>query len=113
MGPQLGLSLQTSLKSCDPEERKILWVGTGKTRQVSNQPLCCSVGKSCPTLCAPMDGSMPGFPVLPISWSMLKFMSTESVMLSNHLILCRPLLLLPSTFPSIKVFSNELVLHIR
>ena len=40
-------------------------------------------------------------------------MSTESVMPSNHLILCRPLLLLPSIFPSIRVFSNELPLHIR
>ena len=47
------------------------------------------------------------------SWSLLKFISTESVMPSNHLILCRPLLLLPSIFPSIRVFSNELVLHIR
>ena len=45
--------------------------------------------------------------------SLLKFMSIESVMLSNHLILCRPLLLLPSIFPSIRVFSNESVLHIR
>ena len=47
------------------------------------------------------------------SWSLPKLMSIESVMLSNHLILCRPLLLLPSIFPSIRVFSNELVLHIR
>ena len=47
------------------------------------------------------------------SWSLLKLMSIESVMPSNHLILCRPLLLLPSIFPSIRVFSNELVLHIR
>ena len=43
----------------------------------------------------------------------LKLMSTESVMSSNRLILCRPLLLLPSTFPSIRVFSNESALHIR
>ena len=48
-----------------------------------------------------------------ISWGVLKFMSIESVMPSNHLILCCPLLLLPSIFPSIKVFSNELALHIR
>ena len=48
-----------------------------------------------------------------ISQSLLKPMSTESVMLSNHLILCRPLLLLPSIFPSIIVFSNELALRIR
>ena len=47
------------------------------------------------------------------SQSLPKLMSIESVMPSNHLILCRPLLLLPSTFPSIRVFSNESVLHIR
>ena len=48
-----------------------------------------------------------------ISWSLLKLTFTESVMPSNHLILCCPLLLLPSVFPSIKVFSNELALCIR
>ena len=48
-----------------------------------------------------------------ISWNLLRFMSTESVMLSNHLILCCPLLLLLSTFPSTGVYSNELALHIR
>ena len=47
------------------------------------------------------------------SWSMLKLISIESVMLSNHLILCRPLILLPSIFPSMKIFSNESVLCIR
>ena len=47
------------------------------------------------------------------SWSLLKLMSIESVMPSNHLILCHPLLLLPSIFPSIRVFFNESVLHIR
>ena len=47
------------------------------------------------------------------SWSLLKLMSIELVMPSNHLILCCPLLLPPSIFPSIKVFSNESVLHIR
>ena len=59
-----------------------------------------------------MDYSMP---VLSItnSWSLLKLMSIESVMPSNHLILCHLLLLLPSIFPSIRVFSNESVLHIR
>ena len=52
---------------------------------------------------------------LPITnfWSLLKLLSTESVMPSNHLILCRPLLLPPSIFPSIRVFSNESVLHTR
>ena len=48
-----------------------------------------------------------------ISWSLLKVMSIESVMPSNHLILCCPLFLLPLIFPSIRVFSNESVLHIR
>ena len=47
------------------------------------------------------------------SWSLLKLISIEWVMPSNHLILCRPLLLLPSIFSSIRVFSNESVLHIR
>ena len=47
------------------------------------------------------------------SWGLLKFMSIESVMLCNHLILCRPLLFLPSIFPSIRVFSNESALCIR
>ena len=47
------------------------------------------------------------------SWSLLKLMSIESVMPSNHLILCCPLLLLPSIFPSIRVFTSESVLHIR
>ena len=47
------------------------------------------------------------------SWSLLKLMSIESVIPSNRLILCDPLLLLPSIFPSIRVFSNESVLHIR
>ena len=47
------------------------------------------------------------------SWSLLKLMSIESVMPSNHLVLCCPLLLLLSIFPSITVFSNESVLHIR
>ena len=48
-----------------------------------------------------------------ISWSLLKLMSIDSVMPSKHLILCHPLLLLPSIFPSFRVFSNESALHIR
>ena len=47
------------------------------------------------------------------SWNLLKLMSIESMMTSNHLILCRPLLLLPSIFPSIRVFSNESILRMR
>ena len=60
-----------------------------------------------------MNRSTLGLPVRHNSWSVLKFISFESLMPSNHLILCRPLLLLPSIFPSIRVFSNESVLHIR
>ena len=71
-----------------------------------------SVTQSCPTLCDPVDCSTPGFPVDLNSWSLLKLMSIKSVMPSNSLILCHPLLL-PSSFPSIRVFSNEPVLCIR
>ena len=76
-----------------------------------------SVAQSCLVLCNPMDCSTPGLPVhsplsIPNSRSLLKLMSIESVMPSNHLILCSPLLL-PSIFPRIRVFSKESVLHIR
>ena len=60
-----------------------------------------------------MDCSTPGFPSFTIPWSLLKLMCTESVMPSNHLILCHPLLLLPSIFPSIRVFSNESSLQLK
>ena len=72
-----------------------------------------SVIQLCPTLYDPMDCSMPGFPVHHQLQTLFKLMSIKSVMPSNHLILCRPLLLLPSIFPSIRVFSNESVLRIR
>ena len=72
-----------------------------------------SVAQSCPALCNSMDCSTPGFPVVHQLPELLKFMSIELVMPSNHLILCHPLLLLPSIFPSIRVFSNESVLRIR
>ena len=74
---------------------------------------CCSVAQSSPTLCDRMDCSTPGFPSSTISQSLLKLRIIESVMPSNHLILCCTLLFLPSIFTSIKVFSNELALHIR
>ena len=71
------------------------------------------VPQLCLTLWSPMDCCTPDFPVLhTVSWSVLKPMSIESVMPSNHLILCHPLLL-PSIFPSIRVFSSESALHIR
>ena len=65
------------------------------------------------SLCDPMDCSTPGFPVHHQILSWLKLMSVESVMPSNHLILCHLLLLLPLIFPTIGVFSNKLALHIR
>ena len=70
-----------------------------------------SVTQSCPTLCDPMDCSTPG--LLVHHWSPLKLISIELVMPSNHLILCHPLLLPPSAFPHIRVFSYESVLCIR
>ena len=72
-----------------------------------------SVAQSRPTLCNPMDCSMPG---LPVHHQLLELAQThvhELVMPSNHLILCRSLLFLPSIFPSIRVFSNESLLCIR
>ena len=74
---------------------------------------CCLVAKMCLTLCNPMDCSTPGFPIFTISQSLLKLVSVESMMSSNHLILCCPLIFLPSIFPSVRVFSNESALHIR
>ena len=74
----------------------------------------CSVTQSCPTLSDPMDCSIPGFPVLQ---HLLEFAQTHVCWVSDaiqlSLILCHPLLLLLSTFPSIRVFSNELALPMR
>ena len=74
---------------------------------------CCSVAQSCPTLRNPMDCRVPDFPVLHHLLELVQLMSTESVMPSNHLILCCFLLLLPSIFPSIRVISNESLLPIK
>ena len=84
----------------------------GMTRAVElGEP--CSFAKSCLTPFDPMSCSTPGFPVLHRLPELLKLMSIVSVMPSNHLILCHPLLLLPSVFPSFRVFFNESALHIR
>ena len=72
-----------------------------------------SVAQLCPTLCHPMNRSKPGLPVHHQLPRPPKPMSIVSVMPSSHLKFCRPLLLLPPIFPSIKVFSNESALHIR
>ena len=72
-----------------------------------------SVVQSCLTLCDPLNRSLQASLSITNSRSPPKPMSIESVMPSNHLILCRPLLLLPSIFPSIRGFSNESALSIR
>ena len=91
------------------------WWGSGQAtlRYAPWHLCCCSVAKSCPNLCDPIDCSMPGSPVLHYLLELLKLMSTASVMPSNHLSLCLPLILLSSIFPSIKVFSSESAVHIR
>ena len=71
------------------------------------------VAQSCPTLCDTMNHSTPGLPLHHQSWSLFKLMPIKSVMPSSHLILCRPLLLLPPISPSIRVFSNESALRMR
>ena len=73
---------------------------------------CCLVAQSCLTHCYPTEAECRASLSFTISQSLLKLMSIELVMASNHLVLFCPLLL-PSVFPSIRVFSNELILHIR
>ena len=72
-----------------------------------------SVAQLCPTLCDPMNRSTPGLPVHHQLQSSLRLMSIQSLMPSSHLILCRPLLLLPPVPPRIRVFSNESALRMR
>ena len=96
-----------------------LWCPTGNwdrfngRSSISFRCWCCSVPQSCLTLYDPMDCSPPGFLFFIVSWNLGKLMFIESVMPSNHLILCCPLLLMPSIFPSIRVFSNESALCIK
>ena len=95
-------------------------VSKGKDIEVLNADLnnnhlcccCCSVTKWCLTLYDPMDYSMPNAKLRLPNLSLFRFMSFESVMPSDHLILCHPLLLFPSIFPNIRVFSKESALHI-
>ena len=84
------------------------------TRQLQQLQIFSSVQSlSRVRLCNPMNRSTQASLSITNSQSLLKLMSIESMIPSNHLILRRPLLLLPSIFPSIRVFSNELALHIR
>ena len=72
-----------------------------------------SVAQSCPPLCDPMNGAHQASLSITNPWISLKLMSIASVMPSSHLILCRPLLLLPPIPPSLRVFSNESTLNMR
>ena len=72
-----------------------------------------SVAQSCPTLCDPWIAARQASLSITNAWSSLRLTSIESVMPSSHLILCRPLLLLPPVPPSIRVFSNESALRMR
>ena len=74
---------------------------------------CCSVTKWCQLFVTPWTAAYQAFLSITNSWSLLKLMSIELVMPSNHLIFCHPLLLLPSIFLSIRVFSTELAVCIR
>ena len=114
--PNAGLSLRTTTWVLDPEPSFPLWYlfWTISSSAIGLNALCVQFSHSVvSTLCNPMDCSMPGFPVHHHSWSLLKLMSIESVMPSNDLVLCHPLLLLLLIFPSIRVFSSESVLCIR
>ena len=81
--------------------------------EIGNCCRYCSVAQLLWLFATPRTAARQASLSFTISWSSLRLMSMESAMPSNHLILCRPLLLLPSIFTSIRVFSNELVLCIR
>ena len=83
------------------------WLSPCQERDLSSSCSVQFIAQLCPTLCDPMDCSTPGFLVHTNSWSLLKLMSIESVIPSNHLTLCRPLLLWPSVIPSISVFFTS------
>ena len=108
--PEYVITQRSSLTMLEQSEccRKLLWL-----IDYILTDCCCSVTKSCPTLGDPMNCSTPRFLPFTISRSLLKLMSIESVMPSNHLTLCHSLLLLPSVFPSFRVFSSELALCIK
>ena len=83
------------------------WPSEGVHSAFALSSCCCSVPQSCLTLCHPITTARQASLSFAISWSLLKLMPIESVMPSNRLILCHPLLLLPSVFPSFRAFSKE------
>ena len=97
---------------------KISFLGIGIDWHIKvSQDCCCSVSQSweslSPTLCDPWNAAHQASLPSTVSQSLFKLMSIDSEMPSNHFILCALLLLLPSIFPSIRVFSNESALRIR
>ena len=104
-----------SAKDCDSLVMfKRLWFpGDVQMRKDNVKHIVVVQSESCPTLCDPITAAHQVSLSFTISQSLLKLMSIESVMPSNHLILCCPLLLLPSIFPGIRVFCSELALHSR
>ena len=104
-----------SLYSWQPmsPQGSVVWSGIGWLWDTQFQLMgFSSVAQSCPTMTAWTAAHQASLSITN-SWSLHRLMSIESVMPSNHLILCHPLLLLSSIFPSIRVFSNESVLCIR
>ena len=95
-----------NLKKCESVTTEVYWVS--QFFEIVVQSLSCIW-----LFATPWTVARQAFLSFTISWSLLKLMFITSVMLSNHLVLCHPILLLPSVFPSIRVFSNESVLRIR
>ena len=97
-----------------PEYQRNYYSSTSKQQQATTEFSVSSVVHLCPILCDPMwPAARQASLSITNSWSLLKLMSIELMMQSNHLILYRPHLLLPSIFPSIRVFLNESVLRIK
>ena len=110
--PGVSRTRKVSLKSCQESNKKMVSYSLFYIVNLFIVQFS-SVALSFPTLCNPMYCSVPGLMSFTNPWSLLKLISIESVMPSYHFILCCPLLLLPSIFPSIRVFSNESALCIR
>ena len=102
-----------SLRSCLPAQGNTMKPALGVMELTMLACGCCSVSKSCLTFATQWTAAHQASLSSTVSRTLLKFVSIESVILSNCLILCHPLLFLPSIFPSIRVFSNELALCIR
>ena len=105
-----GYALSTSLLF---QNHQALWHRENLCPYEDRCCCCCLVLSRVQFFAAPWTPAHQASLSFTISWSLLKFMSTESVTPSNHLILCHPLLLLPSVFQSIRIFSHESALHIR